>query len=381
MLNTGVTIKTLDSVVMLQDKHSAQDFFQSIFRCQSPCPPNKTDCYVFDFNPQRYFNNMLEFSKANTSGGDPRQALEDNLIETHLYIDGNMVTTTYDSIMQYVNFDLSPERLKKAFLRSNNIKVELLEHSAKDILDIIDSIPYYKKENKTTEKKEKTKSNEKKKKSTKKPISPERKQQSKYDIRKAKLDILIASLTIFIYITNAQESNVYEIITTKEPDLFNKICFIGVEQFKKLYNFKDKDGKNFFKQDVLDRAIAKFKNEEFVSRDWEEILRDEFGLPRVVATKKISGKQFSFEEIGLDAGAELNFVPDPTKKCYVASDLRNVEYQTKLYSLSELARILATETDGKDWPHSGPRYFAYRGEKLATIIDNINNELDSTQND
>lgn len=371
MLNTGVTIKPLDSVVMLQDKHSAQDFFQSIFRCQSPCPPDKTDCYVFDFNPQRYFNNMLDFSKANSQGKDPRQVLEENLIETHLYIDGNMITTTYDDIMQYVSFDLNPERLKKAFLRSNNIRVELLEHSTNEILNIIDSIPFYKKENKTTVKEPKTLGN-KKKTNKKPPIDPKRKQESKYDIRKAKLDILISSLTIFIYITNAQESNVYEIITTKEPDLFNKICFIGVEQFKKLYNYKDTNGRCFFKQDILDKAISRFKNEEYVSRDWEEIMRDEFGLPKVIPTKKIIPNQFSFDEIGLTAGAELSFSLDPNKKCYVAPDLRNVTYQANLYSLSELARILSKESGGKDWSYRGPKYFEFRGVKLSQIIEDIN---------
>lgn len=377
MLNTGVTIRPLNSVVMLQDKHSAQDFFQSIFRCQSPCPPDKSDCYVFDFNPQRYFNNMLEFSKVNSSKRNPREVLEENLIETHLYIDGNMIATKYDDIMQYVSFEVSPERLKKYFIRSNNIKVETLENSAKDILEIIDSIPYYKKETKTAEKTQKKTGNVKKKTGKKPPISPERKKASEYDIRKAKLDILISSLTIFIYITNAQESNVYEIITTKESDLFNKICFIGVEQFKKLYDYKDKNGRSFFKHDILDKAIAKFKNEEFVSRDWDEILRDEFGLPRVVATKKIVGNQFSFDEIGLKAGSELTFTLDPNKRCYVAPDLRNVTYQANLYSLSDLARILAKEKTGKDWEHRGPKYFEYRGVKLSKIVEDINAQLDS----
>lgn len=377
MLNTGVTIKPLNSVIMLQDKHSAQDFFQSIFRCQSPCPPNKTDCYVFDFNPQRYFNNMLEFSKANSSGKNPREVLEENLIETHLYIDGNMIATKYDDIMRYVSFEVSPERLKKAFIRSNNIKVELLENSSEDILKIIDSIPYYKKETKSTKKEPKPSTAGGKKSGPKAPPkhTPEDIKNSKYDIRKAKLDILISSLTIFIYITNAQESNVYEIVTTKEPELFNKICFIGVEQFKKIYDLKDKNGHSFFKTDILDKAIARFKNEEFVSRDWDEILRDEFGLPKVMATKKIMPNQFSFDEIGLRAGDELTFCLDPNKKCYVASDLHNVTYQANLYSLSELARILSKENGGKDWAHRGPKYFEYRGVKLSDIIADINSKL------
>ena len=283
-----------------------------------------------------------------------------------------MNITTYDDIMNYVSLDLNPERLKKAFLKSNNIKVELLEHSSDDILDIIDSIPYYKKENKTTEKKEKQKGTGKKQ--TKKPtkIDPKRKQESKFDIRKAKLDILISSLTIFIYITNAQESNVYEIITTKEPDLFNKICFIGVEQFKKLYNFKDKDGNNFFKTNILDKAIARFKREEYVSRDWEEILRDEFGLPKIVATKKINPSDFSFDEIGLNAGAELVFTLEPNKKCYVASDLRSITHQARPYSIYSFVKTFGKPFNIVDWETNAPAYFTYRGVKLSQMIDDTN---------
>lgn len=272
MLNTGVTIKNLNSVIVLQDKHSAQDFFQSIFRCQSPAK-NKPECYVFDFNPKRYFENMLAFAKSNNKKKSEKQAIEDNLIETHLYLDGKMKQTTYEDIMSYVTLDFSPDKIKKAFLKSNNIKLELLEKADADILSIIDKIPLYK-----NEAKEKKESKADKKPSTPKkkepkepdPTVPERKKESQFDIRKAKLDVLISSLTIFIYITNAQEQNLQDIINTTERELFGKLCFITVDQFNRLYENK------FFKNELLNKAIYKFKNEEFVSRNWDDILKEEF---------------------------------------------------------------------------------------------------------
>lgn len=272
MLNTGVTIKTLNSVIMLQDKHSAQDFFQSIFRCQSPAK-NKSECYVFDFNPKRYFENLITFAKTNNKKKGEKQSIEDNLIETHLYLDGKMKQTTYEDIMSYVTLDFSPDKIKRAFLKSNNVKLELLEHADNDILAIIDHIPLYKNEVKeTTEHKNDSRTQKTKVYSQKEPDPsvPKRKKETQFDIRKAKLDVLISSLTIFIYITNAQEQNLQDIINTKERELFSKLCFITVDQFNKLYE------NQFFKNELLNRAIYKFKNEEYVSRDWDDILKEEF---------------------------------------------------------------------------------------------------------
>lgn len=272
MLNTGVTIKPLNSVIMLQDKHSAQDFFQSIFRCQSPAK-NKPECYVFDFNPKRYFENLITFAKTNNKKRGEKEAIEENLIETHLYLDGKMKQTTYEDIMSYVTLDFSPDKIKKAFLKSNNIKLELLEQADADILSIIDKIPLYK--NEAKEKKEpksgkSTPSPKKKEPKEPDPTVPKRKNETQFDIRKAKLDVLISSLTIFIYITNAQEQNLQDIINTKERELFSKLCFITVDQFNKLYE------NQFFKNELLNKAIYKFKNEEYVSRNWDDILKEEF---------------------------------------------------------------------------------------------------------
>ena len=266
MLNTGVTIKELNSVVMLQDKHSAQDFFQSIFRCQSPCP-GKSECYVFDFNPMRYFENMKSFSEKNgEKEKSPKDNLQENMIATYLYLNGDMKAVTYEDLMQYITLDSDPEKLKRDFQRSNNFSVQISLKMSKKLLDIIDKIPLYKNETKTTKKESKGKTKTSNKKTKKKdPVTPP----PLFEIRRSKIDILISSLTIFIYITNAQEETLWDIINTKESDLFEKICFMSVKDFDLLYK------NQVFRDEVLNKSIFRFKNQESVSRDWNEIIRDE----------------------------------------------------------------------------------------------------------
>ncbi len=268
MLNTGVTIKELNSVVMLQDKHSAQDFFQSIFRCQSPYA-GKSECYVFDFNPKRYFENMKSFSEKN---GDrkksPKENLEENLIATYLYLDGDMKSVTYDDLMRYITLDLDPEKLKRDFQRSNNFSVQISLKMSEKLLAIIDKIPLYKNEAKQPKKEEK-KPTPKTTPNPKQPKTDTPAPPPMFEIRRSKIDILIASLTIFIYITNAQEENLYDIINTKETDLFEKICFMSVSDFNMLYE------NQVFREEILSKSIFRFKNQEAVSRDWNDIIRED----------------------------------------------------------------------------------------------------------
>ena len=73
-LTTGVTIREWTAVMMLAGSYStsASTYLQTIFRVQSPCNLNgkiKTDCYVFDFAPDRALKVIAESVNISTKPG------------------------------------------------------------------------------------------------------------------------------------------------------------------------------------------------------------------------------------------------------------------------------------------------------------------------
>ena len=79
-LLTGVTVRPWTGIFMLRNTTSAQTYFQSAFRVQSPWTvselsekDNKTkdiilkkECYVFDFAPNRTLKLVSDYCKLNT---------------------------------------------------------------------------------------------------------------------------------------------------------------------------------------------------------------------------------------------------------------------------------------------------------------------------
>lgn len=72
-LTTGVTIKPWTGVVFLSNISSAMQYLQAAFRAQTPYSSptfgRKTDCYIFDFAPDRALTVMAEAAQMNSSVG------------------------------------------------------------------------------------------------------------------------------------------------------------------------------------------------------------------------------------------------------------------------------------------------------------------------
>ena len=87
-LTTGVSVPAWTAVFMLAGSYntSASSYMQTIFRCQTPATINgkvKTECFVFDFAPDRTLKVIAETakisSKAGKTSGDDRKAVGDFL--------------------------------------------------------------------------------------------------------------------------------------------------------------------------------------------------------------------------------------------------------------------------------------------------------------
>ncbi len=72
-MTTGVTIKPWTGVVFLSNTNSAMQYLQAAFRAQTPYSSStfgeKTNCYIFDFAPDRALTVMAETSQLNTGVG------------------------------------------------------------------------------------------------------------------------------------------------------------------------------------------------------------------------------------------------------------------------------------------------------------------------
>ena len=104
-LTTGVTVKPWTGVFMLKGNGDTKAAFymQTIFRAQSPCKaPFKTDCYAFDFAPDRTITVIDEYLKSQPNNKDRRKRPRETVITEFLNfcsvisIDGS-TTTEFDT--------------------------------------------------------------------------------------------------------------------------------------------------------------------------------------------------------------------------------------------------------------------------------------------
>ena len=104
-LTTGVTVKPWTGVFMLKGngETKAAFYMQTIFRAQSPCKtPFKTDCYAFDFAPDRTITVIDEYLKSQPNNKDRKKRSRETVITEFLNfcsvisIDGS-TTTEFDT--------------------------------------------------------------------------------------------------------------------------------------------------------------------------------------------------------------------------------------------------------------------------------------------
>lgn len=84
-LTTGVTIKPWTGVLFLSNTNSAMQYLQAAFRAQTPYSSEsfgeKTDCYIFDFAPDRALTVMAESTQLNTGVGKRTSSIQKKQME------------------------------------------------------------------------------------------------------------------------------------------------------------------------------------------------------------------------------------------------------------------------------------------------------------
>ncbi|MBS6024323.1 MAG: Eco57I restriction-modification methylase domain-containing protein [Paeniclostridium sordellii] len=114
-LTTGVSIPAWTGVMMLSNTSSASTYLQTAFRVQTPANIGgkmKTNCYVFDFAPDRILKMVAQAARLNTKAG--RLNTQAQKIAMGEFLNYCSIISLDDSQMKEINVETLLRQLKKA---------------------------------------------------------------------------------------------------------------------------------------------------------------------------------------------------------------------------------------------------------------------------
>tara|TARA_R110001592_G_scaffold162565_1_gene395834 strand:- start:513 stop:1961 length:1449 start_codon:yes stop_codon:yes gene_type:complete len=314
-LLTGVTVRPWTGIFMLRNTTSAQTYFQSAFRVQSPWTvselsekDNKTkdiilkeECYVFDFAPNRTLKLVSDYCKLNTEINTSEEKKIDEFLKflPILSYDGfDMHMVDANEVLEVSSAGTSSTLLAKRWMHDSLIYVDNLtlqrllgDDKAIEVLMKIEGFRKIKEDietiiNKTTQiknlKKKKVKSNLND--DDKKELSDaEKEYKNKKDMIKKKLKQFASRIPIFMYLTDYRENHLEDVITKLDSRLFKKVTGLEISDFELLVN------KGVFNKPLMNLAIKDFKTYEDSSLQYLGLTTHKFeryGLMDTVVSKK-----------------------------------------------------------------------------------------------
>ena len=159
--------------------------------------------------------------------------------------------------------------------------------------------------------------------------------------------------------TRLSDIKIHEMIDKLNPNLRSIDDIEGKKRIREFYAMDAEEAYSILESiatiNGLEKNLHKVKptNEESAEEKEANIVRLE---------------AFKFSMCGLKEGAELEFINDSSKKCYVVSE-KKVKYEEEEYSLSALAQKLLD----KPYQVAGPHYFKYNGEILSDLRERLSN--------
>ncbi len=288
-LTTGVSIPKWKGVLFLRDTDSAENYFQTAFRAQTPHLDRngnvlKKTCYIFDFSPNRALKLLTSYSEK-LSKDSHKTSSEKKISEFIRYlpvlrVQGNeMIEMDARDVLTFDLSGVDAKGLGSRFMDRKNVVV------SRDVIDamnssaatmsrcqaIFDKIKKFKKLTGATSKemeeadvqiKNLDNNDQKiKKLKTKKSLSDKDKREEKKaekDIKSEQdkirelLRTLLSRLPIFMYMTDATEESLEHILIETEQDLFRKTTGITVDEFHYLKDV------GLIKIDSIDGYILRF---------------------------------------------------------------------------------------------------------------------------
>jgi hypothetical protein len=286
-LTTGVTVAPWTGIFMLRNLSSPETYFQAAFRVQSPWTlpnpdgksPNaqeilKSECYVFDFAPDRALRQIAEYSQNLNTGTDSPQKKVAEFISflPVLAYDGSsmkeidaagildMATTgttatllarRWESAL-LVNVD---NRTLQRLLDSKEAmaaisKIEGFRALRQDITAIINKSEVINKL--------KRESNERKLTAAEKQILTEEEKslrKSRREIQE-KLIKFATRIPVFMYLTDYREETLRDVITKLDTALFHKTTGLELKDFETLVSL------GVFNENLMNASVLAFRSYE-----------------------------------------------------------------------------------------------------------------------
>ncbi|TAM66884.1 MAG: restriction endonuclease [Microbacteriaceae bacterium] len=295
-LTTGVTVPQWSSILMLRNLQAPETYFQAAFRVQSPWAirnPNGDDpneeailkpvCFVFDFAPTRALRQISEYGTGLApEEPNPEHAVEElvNFLPVLAYDGSNMTQVDAGGILDIamsgtsatllarkwesavlVNVDnltltkiMSDEAAKTAVMKIEGFRA-LGSGIFETVVNKSESVGKTKKEkgdDLTPHEKKELTAEEKEYKSNRKKIQE-------------KLIKFATRIPAFMYLTDFRERTLYDVITKIEPELFQAVTGLTVEDFNLLVSL------GVFNAGHMNQAVFAFRRYEDASLSYTGI--------------------------------------------------------------------------------------------------------------
>ncbi len=290
-LTTGVTVSQWSSILMLRNLKSPETYFQAAFRVQSPWSiknpngdnPNEEEilkpvCFVFDFAPTRALRQLSEYGIGlSPNEKNPENAVKDlvSFLPVLAYDGANMTQIDAGGILDIAMAGTSATLLARKWESALLVNVD--NDTLRRILDnpeamaaveriegwrtlgdnIIEMI--INKSEKVKELKNKAKDRDLTDKQKRQLTEEEREFKSKRKLVQEKLIKFATRIPAFMYLTDFRENTLQDVITKIEPDLFETVTGLTVQDFHLLVRLK------VFNTEQMNQAVFAFRRYEDAS--------------------------------------------------------------------------------------------------------------------
>jgi hypothetical protein len=295
-LTTGVTVPQWSSILMLRNLKSPESYFQAAFRVQSPWSirnPHGDDpleeavikpvCFVFDFAPTRALRQIADYSVGlSPETPNPEQAVAElvKFLPVLAYDGSNMVQVDAGGILDIAESGTSASLLARKWESAllvnvdNNTLRKILDNPA--AMDAVMKIEGFRAlgsgvfetvVNKSEAVKDTKKTKGENLSSTeRKELSAEEKEyKSKRKQIQEKLIKFATRIPAFMYLTDFRENTLQDVITQLEPDLFEAVTGLSVEDFNLLVSL------GVFNSTLMNQAVFAFRRYEDASLSYTGI--------------------------------------------------------------------------------------------------------------